>query len=280
MSAEPIHTVAPRLTVAESPASLPCKVCGESSFLFGVVDLHTSCEEARGKRLALSGIPIYYRRCVRCGFLFTTAFDHWQISDFQAAIYNADYPLVDPDCLETRPAGNAKLIAETFGASRDSLRILDYGGGNGLLAKRLSGAGFCAQTYDPFSPWNELPHGNFDLITAFEVLEHLPQPRETVASMARLLGDPGAILFSTLLQPEDIDEQGLAWWYAAPRNGHVSLYSRASLHSLFRGLAMQVVSFNAGLHLAYRSPGPIPPFARHLRLPERQEPGGDGPMDP
>ena len=46
-----------------------------------------------------------------------------------------------------------------------------------------------------------------------------------------MLTDTGIILISTLLQPGDIDSQGLAWWYAAPRNAHVSLYSSASLRN-------------------------------------------------
>ncbi len=257
--------------------AVPCKICGETSPVFGVVDFHKSCEEARGKQLASSGVPIAYRRCPRCGFVFTNAFDPWDIEDFRRSIYNADYRLVDPDCVEARPVGNARLVAETFAASRQSIRILDYGGGSGLLAERLRAEGFAAQTYDPFSQWNRLPGETFDLITAFEVMEHLPDPRATAASMVSLLRQPGAILFSTLVQPEDFLQQGLRWWYAAPRNGHVSLHTRSSLAGLFRPLGWHVVSFNAALHLAYRT---VPPFARHLVSPIQEPiPAADGRQD-
>jgi 2-polyprenyl-6-hydroxyphenyl methylase/3-demethylubiquinone-9 3-methyltransferase len=79
--------------------------------------------------------------------------------------------------------------------------------------------------------------------------------------MSDLLSEPGLILFSTLLQPLDIDRLGLDWWYAGPRNGHVSLYSRMSLERLTRPLGLTFRSFNEGTHVAYRG---IPEFARHF----------------
>jgi 2-polyprenyl-6-hydroxyphenyl methylase/3-demethylubiquinone-9 3-methyltransferase len=242
-----------------------CKVCEAPSALFGVVDFHKSCEEARGRRLALSGCPVYYRRCGQCGFAFTNDFDGWPPEEFQSQIYNADSALVDPDFVEARPSANARLVAESFAGSQAAMWVLDYGGGAGLLAERLRAEGFEAATYDPFSRFDSMPTGRFDLITCFEVMEHVPWPRVTAAAMAGLLKDEGAILFSTLVQPEEFARDGLAWWYAAPRNGHISLFSTAALALLFKPLGMKVVSFNAALHMAYRR---VPGYARHLRLPE------------
>ena len=246
-------------------AQVPCKVCGEGCRLFGFVDFHKSCEEARGKKLPLSGLAVYYRRCGRCGFVFTADFDGWGFEEFRRYIYNSDYGLVDPDYAEARPAANARLVAETFPLAREATRILDYGGGAGLLAERLRGQGFSAETYDPFSEFDALPSERFDLITCFEVMEHVPQPRQTVKTMTGLLKDEGAIFFSTLVQPADFAQVGLGWWYAAPRNGHISLYSTAALARLFGEAGMKVASFSAGLHMAYRA---APGFAQHLRLPE------------
>jgi hypothetical protein len=58
-----------------TPETRDCKICSGPSPLFGVVDFHKSCIEAQGNRLPLSGRPIYYRRCVNCGFAFTDEFD-------------------------------------------------------------------------------------------------------------------------------------------------------------------------------------------------------------
>lgn len=262
------HLVQPMMARIAGTEPVACKVCEAPSVLFGVVDFHKSCEEARGRRLALSGWPVYYRRCERCGFTFTSDFDGWSPEDFRRQIYNGDYILVDPDFAEARPAANARLVTESFAGSRETMRILDYGGGDGLLAERLRAQGFEAATYDPFSRFDSMPAGRFDLITCFEVMEHVPWPREAVAAMTGLLKDEkkeGAILFSTLVQPEEFAREGLAWWYAAPRNGHISLYSTAALAHLFKPYGMKVVSFNAALHLAYAR---VPEFARHLRLPD------------
>ena len=255
----------PHQELVADPRPVPCKVCGAASPLFGVVDFHKSCIEAQGKHLPLSGYPIYYRRCSQCAFTFTTAFDAWDWNAFRANIYNDGYIVVDPDFVELRPAGNAQLIANSFPDAKTSIRILDYGGGNGVLAQRLRDAGFSAATYDPYSSLNQMPAEAFDLVTCFEVLEHVPTPEKTIASMVSLLKQPGAILFSTLVQPKEFLSIGLNWWYAGPRNGHVSLYSTPSLAILFKPHGMKVASFNDNLHLAY---GKKPPFAAHLKIPD------------
>lgn len=254
MSAGTFHPVA-------NPSPVPCKICEGPSPLFGVVDFHKSCIEAKGKRLDISGYPVYYRRCTKCSLIFTTAFDLWSHADFHTYIYNTDYLIVDPDFEAVRPTGNAKVLAETFLPFRASISVLDYGGGTGLLAEQLRTQGFTAATYDPFSQFTAIPSERFDLISCFEVLEHAPFPVETVAAMVSLLKKAGVILFSTLVQPENIEAVGLSWWYAGPRNGHLSLYTVNSLEYLFRRHGMHVSSFSEVLHIAYSE---IPPFAAHL----------------
>jgi SAM-dependent methyltransferase len=252
------------MNIGASSAVTGCKVCGSPSPLFGVVDFHKSCIEAQGRRLSLSGVPIYYRRCTVCRFVFTDVFDAWPDEAFLTHIYNENYITVDPDFVEVRPSGNARLIAASFEASRSAMSILDYGGGNGRLAELLRAEGFSAETYDPFSSHSQPPESRFDLITCFEVVEHTPSPVRTIAVMSSLLNEGGAILFSTLLQPANFDSVGLNWWYAGPRNGHVSLYSAQALARLFANHEMRVASFSEGLHFAYRE---VPGFAAHLNLP-------------
>ena len=120
-----------------NPEPRDCKICSGPSPLFGVVDFHKSCIEAQGNRLPLSGRPIYYRRCTACGFAFTDEFDDWSAEAFLAHIYNSSYIHVDPDYASARPISNATAIANTFLASRDSIAILDFGGGNGVFASHL-----------------------------------------------------------------------------------------------------------------------------------------------
>ncbi len=242
--------------------TVPCKCCFADAPLHGVVDFHRHSNVAAPDALPLSGIPIYYHRCRSCGFLFTVAFDEFSSDDFSRRLYNDDYIRVDPDFAEARPAGNAEAIRHLFGGT-PSLRLLDYGGGNGRLATHLRAAGFeSVQTYDPFvAEHSHRPGERFDCLVCFEVLEHSPYPRETLEEMDSLLTPGGMILFSTLVQGADFEAQGMNWWYIGPRNGHVSLHSRRSLLHLVEPMGYTFGSFNDNLHVLFRQ---VPDLARHL----------------
>ena len=59
-------------------------------------------------------------------------------------------------------------------------------------------------------------------------------------------------MFSTLLSDGHIQKnQRLDWWYAAPRNGHISLFSKTSLTHLVEGYGLKLHSFSAGAHLMH-----------------------------
>jgi SAM-dependent methyltransferase len=238
-----------------STAACACKICGGSAALYGVVDFRKSCEEGRGERCELSGLPIYYRRCSNCKFLFTDAFDDWTIEQFKAHIYNEEYSLFDPDYEKTRPQHNADFIVRYWGALKEELRVLDYGGGNGLLSDTLRNSGFpTALTYDPMIPtFSSRPEGKYDLVTCFETLEHVPDPVRTVANVLDCVAEPGLIVFSTLVQPADFDQLRLNWWYVSPRNGHISIFSKQALAMVWGRFGYQLASLDDTLHFAVRT---------------------------
>jgi SAM-dependent methyltransferase len=236
----------------------PCKICGGQASLFGVVDFQQSAEDWRRVVFSLSGQPVYYRRCADCQFLFTDAFDDWSFEDFRAHIYNDAYKLVDPDYESARPRSNADVVARMWGALKTDIRVLDYGGGNDTFCATLRGAGFpVAVTFDPFVPeYATAPEGRFDLVTSFETFEHMPDPVAGIAAIAELAAEPGLVFFSTLLQPADIEKQRLNWWYAGPRNGHVSLFSREALRRVWGRFGYKVANLNDNIHVAFRT---LPP---------------------
>jgi SAM-dependent methyltransferase len=245
------------------PDTLPCKICGTAAPLFGVVDFNKSCVEKLGKVLPLCGVPIYYRRCPQCGFLFTTAFDHWGTAQFKQFIYNDDYIEIDPQSEDARPRSNAEMILGLFDRDRSTVRVLDYGGGNGLTSDILREKGFLgAQTYDPFHPrYTVMPDGKFELVVCIETLEHLPDPMAGVAALAQCCAEPGAVLFSTATLSTDFDRERMNWWYIGPRNGHISLFTTRALQIAWRRHGFSFGSFNDTVHLAYRT---LPDFAKHL----------------
>jgi len=248
-------------TVVAAPT--PCPICEAPAPLFGVVDFNRNCEIPNGIKLPLSGVPVYYRRCTGCGFLFTDAFADWSHDDFRTHIYNEGYAAVDPDYRESRPRGNAALITQLFGNGRANRRVLDFGGGNDVLCTTLREAGFgTAITYDPFVPEHAAaPEGTYDLITCFETIEHMPDPVAGIGLIVEKLADPGLVLFSTLLQPTDIEKLGASWWYVGPRNGHVSMFSRDAMIKAFAKHGCQTGSFNDNMHIAFRT---LPEYAKHL----------------
>ncbi len=68
---------------------------------------------------------------------------------------------------------------------------------------------------------------SYDLITAFEVFEHLSHPSVSLAGLFH--SNPRFIIAST----EIYSGQDVSWWYLTPHQGqHVFFYSRDALRSL------------------------------------------------
>lgn len=240
-----------------------CKICGNRANILGRVDFNKHCDEGRSGKLPISGVRITYLRCTACEFLFTRDFDAWSQADFAEKIYNAEYALVDPDFAERRPAGNASFMTQGFGDYREQISLLDYGGGEGRMMELLRANGFrVVNTYDPFSSKHNVSDGEkYDLITAFEVFEHVPDPIATMRDITNRMKPESLLVFSTLLQPANFGAFGLSWWYVAPRNGHISLHSQKSLAFLLKQFGLNMASASQGLHIGFRE---LPHFARGL----------------
>lgn len=237
-------------------ASTPCPVCKGASRLFDMLDFNKICGQPGLHVPAPSGVAVYYSVCGDCGFCFAPELLKWSHAEFEQHIYNADYLQVDPEYVSIRPAAFHQLMRQAFGTHASEFRHLDYGAGNGTLASLLREDGWNSTAYDPFSNPEVNPDtlGRFDLVTAFEVFEHVPDIHDLMEKLSHLLAEGGMLFFATQLSDGHIQAgKRLAWDYAAPRNGHISLYSRASLEYVARQYGFNLASDWHSLHFMYRS---------------------------
>ena len=120
-------------------------------------------------------------------------------------------------------------------------RVLEYGSGTGHLSRRLARP-FRSSAFDlsayarartaAASPTTEIfddpemiPEGAFDLVCSLHVLEHIPDPAETLRDFARWLRPGGRLLFVV----PDPDGAGHRikkdYWFAYRDDSHCSLLS-------------------------------------------------------
>ena len=231
--------------------NVKCKICENKTSIFGVVDFNKSCEEMKGIRaLPYCGTPVYYHQCTHCKFIFTIDFDNWSIDDFITNVYNDEYTLVDPEYTEIRPKNLSQWMLPLLNNNKE-LSILDYGAGTAVFGNELNKLGYNVDSWDPL--WNKDPEfpkeKKFDVITAFEVLEHSPTPLETAKEIVSFSKPgEGQIVIHTLAS-DIIRNEGVNYWYIAPRNGHVCMHSNLSIDILFENLGMTVAHLAPNTHI-------------------------------
>jgi hypothetical protein len=196
--------------------SVACKIC-------------SSPTQKLFNKKVLGKYPTDYYQCTHCGFLQIV--DHpWLSEAYTSAITTLDIGLIQRN-LDYAP----KIMALIDHVIKSNNRFLDYGGGYGLFVRLMRDKGYdyfrydkyCENLFADYFDYDiEEKKQAFDLVTAFEVFEHIPDPRHELETMMQLSDN---LFFSTELLPqkkEDIQN----WWYISPEIGqHISFYSRESL---------------------------------------------------
>lgn len=189
-----------------------------------------------------------YFQCSACGFI-SLPDPHWLAESYASAITALDIGLLKRN-LELREVVSA-LIRTYFDPAG---KFLDYGGGYGVLVRLLRDRGFDFFRQDVyaenlFAKSFDLENAGttrFELLTAFEVFEHLQNPAEELEKMLQYSDN---ILFSTELQPMP-NPTPETWWYMVPEVGqHISLFSKASLLALAKRMGLHLLSNGKNLHL-------------------------------
>jgi hypothetical protein len=216
-----------------------CAVCGTQTVHFAVARV-------------LKKYDAEFRRCPHCG-LIVNPDPHWLGEAYGDTIYEGDEGLLRRCQIQSMVTG-AVIRAEGI----KSGRFLDWAGAYGTLTRMMRDKGFDYWTNDPYVT-NVLAKGydgdlsdGYDLITAFEVVEHLEDP---IAALAEVAKFTGRLLISTHLQPQDAPPQPDDWWYYQLDSGqHIALHTQKSLSLLAESLGFSLTSDGDKYHLLHRAP--------------------------
>ncbi len=211
-----------------------------------------------------AGIPVLYVACERCGFCYAPELHGWTRDEFAARIYNDDYILVDPDYRERRPRVHADDLIALFGDRAAGISHLDYGGGQGLMSDMLRDSGWQSTSYDPFVDGevklSDL--GKFDLVTAYEVFEHVPDVRGLARNLSSLIKTNGIVHFSTCSPTASSCATNRLRGGTHPRGMVISACFRGT-RSIYLAAneGLNFTSFSPNLHAFWRT---VPSWASHI----------------
>lgn len=200
------------------------------------------------KTRVLKQYMVQYYCCDHCGFIQTEE-PYWLAESYSEAIARNDIGLVNRNIAMIEPV--MAVILSFFNCNE---RFIDYGGGYGLFVRLMRDRGFDFYRSDLYAP-NLFAQGfdadtngvcQYELLTAFEVFEHLVNPVETIREM---LGFSSSILFSTFLVPMPPPSLEAWWYYSLDHGQHVVLYSLKSLKIIAQQLDLNIYSNRQSFHL-------------------------------
>lgn len=183
--------------------------------------------------------------CRRCATLYARGTSDDGGCDYDAYYHEANLSV--PAFIDRR----LDEIVATFAAHRRSNRLLDIGCGAGSLLQAARRAGWDAtgtevsrtavahvravgcEVFHGELAEAHYPAAHFDVVTASEILEHLPDPQSLVAEIARVLR-PGGLFWATTPHGRGLSSRllGLRWSTVSPPE-HLQLFSLGGARALF-----------------------------------------------
>lgn len=231
---------------------IECKICKCTAVPYMVYDFGKSCSQ-RNRTDKIYGLPVYYFKCVSCGFFFTPMFDNVQSSFWTANVYNKDYyEFIDAEYKFARPYESSIVVRSILNLlGVGYAKGLDYGGGNGKFSQLMNKNGHDFISYDPYDFNKKKPiEGKYNVICVFEVLEHVTDPLETFSDIVSFANPQSIIISTTQIQPDNCYIPARVHQeYIAPRNGHVSIHTKKSLGLISAKHGLNFAQIGYGLQI-------------------------------
>jgi Methyltransferase domain len=182
---------------------------------------------------------VEYFRYDRCEYLFTED-PYWLDEAYKRAINISDTGVISRNQQFTIIL--SPIIYFLFNKNGN---YVDYAGGYGLFTRMMRDVGFDFYWYDPhcenlFSSGFEINIKNenhFEVISAFEVFEHLINPADEIKKMLQL---SKTIIFSTEILPIPVPKPDDWWYYAFEHGQHISFYSLKTLNFLAKKFGLNL----------------------------------------
>lgn len=221
-----------------------CRVCGGRADSFAHAQI-------------LGRYDIEYFRCHDCEFIQTET-PYWLDEAYDSAIVSTDVGLVSRNEKFSRIADR---VLRFVYSSAD--RSVDYGGGYGMFTRMMRDRGHDFRHFDPYCQnlfakgfEVQLDESNavsdrFNLLTAFEVFEHMAQPQNDLQRIDALAEN---WLVSTMIVPDPVPQPDQWWYYVLDGGQHIALWSKRALQSVASQFDRKLITTRRGLHLFSAEP--------------------------
>ncbi|MEI7909910.1 MAG: class I SAM-dependent methyltransferase [Verrucomicrobiota bacterium] len=200
----------------------------------------------------LGKYPATYFRCGECG-LIKPRDPVWLPESYSRAIAETDVGLVSRNLRNLDLLGSVLTQLHAPGQ-----RLLDVGGGYGLLCRLLRDKGWDCYTSDVYcenlfaGPYEPGADFHAPTLLAFEVFEHIDDPLAFVREKILQYGAQ-TFVFSTLTHAGEVPPQD--WWYYTFETGqHISIYTRRTLQRLAGQIGWHYLALSDEMHIFTKDP--------------------------